>query len=51
MWEGNVQEKEKKEKKKVGGHKKEDGALTIVIKVDMHCEGCARKAKKCVKDM
>lgn len=50
--EGKAEEKkEKKEEKKGGGDKKEDGPLTVVMKVDMHCEGCARKVKKCVKDM
>jgi hypothetical protein len=42
---------DKKEEKKGGGDKKEDGPPTAVLKVDMHCEGCARKVKKCVKDM
>lgn len=45
------EKKEKKEEKKGGGDKKGDGPLTAVIKVDMHCEGCARKFKKSVKDM
>lgn len=50
--EGKAEEKkEKKEEKKGGGDKKEDGLLTVVLKVDMHCEGCARKVKKCAKDM
>lgn len=45
------EKKEKKEEKKGGGDKKEDGPLTVVLKVDMHCEGCARKVKKSIKDM
>ncbi|KAJ0967311.1 hypothetical protein J5N97_024228 [Dioscorea zingiberensis] len=47
-----------KEKKKEGdGGKKEGGGgggggggqVTVVLKVDMHCEGCAKKVKKSVK--
>lgn len=26
----------------------EDGSLKVVLKVDMHCEGCARKVKRSV---
>ncbi|BFG34497.1 hypothetical protein CerSpe_207710 [Prunus speciosa] len=33
-----------------GEKKKEDGPITIVLKVDMHCEGCATKIVKTVKD-
>ncbi|KAG6607260.1 Heavy metal-associated isoprenylated plant protein 3, partial [Cucurbita argyrosperma subsp. sororia] len=32
-----------------GGKKKEDNPFTVVLKVDMHCEGCANKIIKCVK--
>ncbi|XP_020589146.1 heavy metal-associated isoprenylated plant protein 3-like [Phalaenopsis equestris] len=48
-------EKEKKgggsEKKKEGGgsEKKEEGPPKVVLKVDMHCEGCASKIKRSVK--
>ncbi|CAB4282720.1 unnamed protein product [Prunus armeniaca] len=34
-----------------GEKKKEDGPIPIVLKVDMHCEGCATKIVKCVKDI
>ncbi|XP_073106391.1 heavy metal-associated isoprenylated plant protein 3-like isoform X2 [Elaeis guineensis] len=38
------------EKKEGGeGGKKDDGTITVVLKVDMHCEGCAEKVKKSVK--
>lgn len=29
--------------------KKEDGPITVVLKVDMHCDGCAMKVKKSVR--
>ncbi|KAK3205922.1 hypothetical protein Dsin_019968 [Dipteronia sinensis] len=40
------------QEKKDGGEKKkeeEKGPLTVVLKVDMHCEGCASKIVKCVR--
>uniref|UniRef100_A0A7N0VKD0 HMA domain-containing protein n=1 Tax=Kalanchoe fedtschenkoi TaxID=63787 RepID=A0A7N0VKD0_KALFE len=37
------------EKKPVDAGKKEDGSSTVVFKIDMHCEGCAKKLKKFVK--
>ncbi|KAL9674203.1 hypothetical protein QQ045_030473 [Rhodiola kirilowii] len=36
------------EKKKAGAGKKEDGS-SFVFKIDMHCQGCAKKLKKFVK--
>ncbi|MQM08615.1 hypothetical protein Taro_041473 [Colocasia esculenta] len=38
-----------KKKDKGGEKKKDDGPITVVLKVDMHCEGCARKVKHSVK--
>uniref|UniRef100_A0A1D1XIT1 HMA domain-containing protein n=1 Tax=Anthurium amnicola TaxID=1678845 RepID=A0A1D1XIT1_9ARAE len=40
-----------KKKAEGGGDKKkkDDGPITVVLKVDMHCEGCARKVKRSVK--
>lgn len=32
-----------------GGKKEAMGPTTVVLKVDMHCEGCALKVKKAVK--
>ena len=33
-----------------GGVKKEDGgAITALYKIDMHCEGCAKKIKRAVR--
>ncbi|XP_022144703.1 heavy metal-associated isoprenylated plant protein 5-like [Momordica charantia] len=34
-----------------GGAKKEDGggAITAIYKIDMHCEGCAKKIKRAVR--
>ncbi|KAJ8751399.1 hypothetical protein K2173_016602 [Erythroxylum novogranatense] len=38
---------EKEEVKKKGGEKKEDkNQITVVLKVEMHCEGCASKIAK-----
>ncbi|KAI9193961.1 hypothetical protein LWI28_001765 [Acer negundo] len=44
-------EGDQKEKKDGGEKKKEaeKGPLTVVLKVDMHCEGCASKIVKCVR--
>ncbi|XP_043703130.1 heavy metal-associated isoprenylated plant protein 3-like isoform X2 [Telopea speciosissima] len=39
----------KGEDKKNDGGKKEDGSITVVLKVDLHCEGCAKKVKRAVK--
>ncbi|GLJ41368.1 hypothetical protein SUGI_0856180 [Cryptomeria japonica] len=51
MGEQKEEKTEEKKEKKGGGEKKEDGPVPVVIKVDMHCEGCARKVKKSVKDL
>uniref|UniRef100_A0A5B6ZFH1 HMA domain-containing protein n=1 Tax=Davidia involucrata TaxID=16924 RepID=A0A5B6ZFH1_DAVIN len=32
-----------------GGGKKDDGSTTVVLKADMHCDGCATKVKKCIR--
>uniref|UniRef100_A0A5B6ZYN0 HMA domain-containing protein n=1 Tax=Davidia involucrata TaxID=16924 RepID=A0A5B6ZYN0_DAVIN len=37
------------EKKDDAGGKKDDGAPTVVLKFDMHCEGCAKKVKRAVR--
>eukprot|EP00268_Persea_americana_P029360 TRINITY_DN283_c0_g1_i3.p1 TRINITY_DN283_c0_g1~~TRINITY_DN283_c0_g1_i3.p1 ORF type:complete len:288 (+),score=85.99 TRINITY_DN283_c0_g1_i3:410-1273(+) len=42
-------EKEGGDQKKGDGGKKEEGPITVVLKVDMHCEGCAKKVKRAVK--
>ncbi|POO01731.1 Heavy metal-associated domain containing protein [Trema orientale] len=31
------------------GGKKDDGAITAVLKLDLHCEGCVKKIKRSVK--
>ncbi|XP_059667598.1 heavy metal-associated isoprenylated plant protein 3-like [Cornus florida] len=36
-------------KKADAGGKKDDGPVTVVLKVDLHCEGCAKKAKRTVR--
>ncbi|XP_022143698.1 heavy metal-associated isoprenylated plant protein 3-like [Momordica charantia] len=33
------------------GQKKDDGAVTAVFKIDMHCEGCAKKIRRVVKHL
>ena len=48
----NKNEGEKKKKDGKGGDKKEDGGLiTVVLKVDLHCEGCGSKVVKYVKGL
>ncbi|KGN64800.1 heavy metal-associated isoprenylated plant protein 3 [Cucumis sativus] len=55
MGEAAVQKKKKNDNEKNGdggggeGKKKEEIPFTIVLKIDMHCEGCANKITKCVK--
>ncbi|PSS23700.1 Heavy metal-associated isoprenylated plant protein, partial [Actinidia chinensis var. chinensis] len=36
--------------KKADAVKKDDGAITVVLKLDMHCEGCATKIKRAVRN-
>ncbi|XP_075512994.1 heavy metal-associated isoprenylated plant protein 3-like [Primulina tabacum] len=40
--------KNEDEKKADGGGKKENGPATVVLKLDLHCEGCAKKVKRSV---
>lgn len=37
------------EKKADGGGKKEEGPMTVVMKLDLHCEGCAKKVQKAIR--
>lgn len=46
--EGANPEAEKKSTTDVGA-KKDDGKVTAVYKIDMHCEGCAKKIKRSLK--
>ncbi|XP_050111185.1 heavy metal-associated isoprenylated plant protein 3-like [Malus sylvestris] len=47
---GNTASNDGGEKKKGdGGEKKEETPITVILKIDMHCEGCATKIVKCVK--
>lgn len=54
-WDGNEKEKKGEEKKeevkeeKSKEEKKEEEAPEIVLKVDMHCEACARKVARALK--
>ncbi|OVA18012.1 Heavy metal-associated domain [Macleaya cordata] len=45
----NEGEKKKEEKKGEDGGKKDDGIITVVLKVDMHCDGCAKKVLRSIK--
>ncbi|KAA8550334.1 hypothetical protein F0562_002018 [Nyssa sinensis] len=47
----NEGEKDQNDQKKNSndGGKKDDGPITVVLKVDNDCEGCANKVKKCVR--
>ncbi|XP_073298617.1 heavy metal-associated isoprenylated plant protein 3-like [Primulina huaijiensis] len=40
--------KNEEEKKADGGGKKDNGPATVVLKLDLHCEGCAKKVKRSV---
>ncbi|XP_073042143.1 heavy metal-associated isoprenylated plant protein 3-like [Primulina eburnea] len=42
------EKKNEGEKKADGGGKKDDGPITVVLKLDLHCEGCAKKVKRSV---
>lgn len=42
-------EEEKKEEEKKEEKKEEEAPQEIVLKVDMHCEACARKVAKSLK--
>lgn len=39
---------EKKPAADAGG-KKDDGVVTVVLKMELHCEGCAKKVKRAMK--
>ncbi|KAI4300315.1 hypothetical protein L6164_033707 [Bauhinia variegata] len=43
------QPKNETEKKPDGGAKKDDGPAPVVLKLDMHCEGCIKKIKRAVR--
>ncbi|KAK2654960.1 hypothetical protein Ddye_008012 [Dipteronia dyeriana] len=32
------------------GAKKDDGVVVVVLKMDLHCEGCAKKIRRCMKN-
>ncbi|KAF3778344.1 hypothetical protein EJ110_NYTH43684 [Nymphaea thermarum] len=40
---------EKGDEKKKKEEKKDDGGFTMVMKMDLHCEGCARRVKNFIK--
>lgn len=41
----------KNEGEKKAADKKDDGIITAVYKLDMHCEGCAKKVKKAARNL
>lgn len=41
---------EGEKKAAAGGAKKDDGNVTVVLKMDMHCEGCAKKVRRAVRN-
>ncbi|XP_044505777.1 uncharacterized protein LOC123225723 [Mangifera indica] len=40
---------EQKEAPKNDGAKKDDGVVTVVLKMELHCEGCAKKVRRAVR--
>lgn len=48
--EGAKNEGDKKPAADAGGKKVDDGSTTVVLKTEMHCEGCAKKIKRAVKN-
>ncbi|KAF8395263.1 hypothetical protein HHK36_019205 [Tetracentron sinense] len=46
---GEKDSKKEDEKKKDDGGKKDDGPITVVLKLDLHCEGCSQKVKRSVQ--
>ncbi|CAI9766332.1 unnamed protein product [Fraxinus pennsylvanica] len=49
---GEKNEKKNEGEKKAaggGGGKKDDGSIIVVLKLDLHCEGCAKKVKRSVR--
>ncbi|KAK7337094.1 hypothetical protein VNO77_17653 [Canavalia gladiata] len=49
MGEQTEQPKNETDKKHEGGAKKDDGPAHVVLKLDMHCEGCVKKIKRAVR--
>lgn len=43
-------EEKKPDAAAAGAGKKDDGPMTVVLKVDLHCEGCAKKVKRAVRN-
>ncbi|CAH2042332.1 unnamed protein product [Thlaspi arvense] len=42
-------EAEAKKPEAAAADKKDDGPITVVLKLDMHCQGCAKKIKRVVR--
>lgn len=49
MFSKEKKEEVSKEEKKEEGNKDEEPPQEIVLKIDMHCEACARKVAKSLK--
>ncbi|XP_059659453.1 heavy metal-associated isoprenylated plant protein 3-like [Cornus florida] len=45
---GDKKNKKEGEKKQNEGGKKDDGSTSVVLRIEMHCEGCATKIKKSI---
>lgn len=46
---GSGSSSQQKEGAKNEGEKKDDGNVAVVLKMDMHCEGCAKKVRRAVR--
>lgn len=42
---------QQKEGAKNEGEKKDDGNVAVVLKMDMHCDGCAKKVRRAVQKL
>lgn len=47
--EGAKNEGEKKPAAADAGAKKDDGPTPVILKLDLHCEGCAKKVKRALR--
>lgn len=50
-WEKQKVQGEKNEGEKKAADKKDDGKATAVFKMEMHCEGCAKKIRRAVRGL
>lgn len=50
-WEKQKDDGAKNEGEKKPAEKKDEGKATAVFKMEMHCEGCAKKIRRAVRDL